>query len=98
MALVPIAWMISSWSPTHPTFGDVCPFSKVPELMTCDDKKEKCILDCVLSVYLGEIDQEKGLGGCRATCLQEHTSCVDPTEIADATEVSAAPPSCLSIA
>lgn len=33
-----------------------CPH-QVPAFMTCDDKREKCTLDCVLSVYLGESDQ-----------------------------------------
>ena len=49
----------------------------IPQFMTCRDIREKCILDCVHSVYLGLIE-ESAVYTCRESCRDEHDECKDP--------------------
>lgn len=57
------------------------------QFMTCDDKKEKCTLDCVLSVHLGELREDQ-IPTCRTTCLYQHKVCKDSVEVGAAQDVS----------
>ena len=54
--------------------------------MTCADKKDKCVIDCVVDVFASA--QEDGLSACRCDCLEQlHDACEDVPEVANATKV-----------
>lgn len=57
------------------------------QFMTCDDKKEKCTLGCVLSVHLGELREDK-IPNCRSACLEQHRVCRNSPEVSAAQDVS----------
>lgn len=55
--------------------------------MTCEDKKDKCVIDCVYDVFALVIDQGQALTACRYDCLEKHEACEDSEEVITATQV-----------